>query len=54
MERGVLTRALPYIEVTSFSPPLSMTKSEADEAVERYGQALDDVTADLMRLAEKS
>jgi L-2,4-diaminobutyrate transaminase len=54
MERGVLTRALPYIEVTSFSPPLSMTKSEADEAVERYGQALDEVTSDLMRLAEKS
>ncbi len=51
LELGVLTRALPFIEVNSFSPPLSMTRSEAEEAVERYGKALDAVTPDLARLA---
>jgi L-2,4-diaminobutyrate transaminase len=51
LEQGVLTRALPFIEVTSFSPPLSMTRSEAEEAVERYGRALDAATPELARLA---
>ena len=51
LELGVLTRALPFIEVNSFSPPLSMTRSEAEEAVERYGKALDAVMPDLARLA---
>lgn len=54
MEKGVLSRALPYIEVNSFSPPLSMTKAEADEACDRYGQALDAVTDELKRLAEQA
>jgi L-2,4-diaminobutyrate transaminase len=52
LEFGVVTRALPFIEVNSFSPPLSMTRSEAEEAVERYGKALDAVTPELARLAE--
>lgn len=51
-EHGVLSRALPYIEVTSFSPPLSMTKAEADEAAERYSKALDASTDELARLAK--
>jgi len=51
LELGVLTRALPFIEVNSFSPPLSMTRSEAEEAVEIYGKALDTVTPELTRLA---
>ena len=51
LELGVLTRALPFIEVNSFSPPLSMTRSEAEEAVEIYGKALDAVTPELARLA---
>ena len=46
----MLTRPLPFIEVNSFSPPLCMTRSEAEEAVERYGKALDAVTPDLARL----
>ena len=53
-EMGVLTRALPYIEVTSFSPPLSMTRAEAEETVDRYGRALDAATADLALLARAS
>jgi L-2,4-diaminobutyrate transaminase len=51
LELGVLTRPLPFIEVNSFSPPLSMTRGEAEEAVELYGKALDAVTPDLARLA---
>jgi L-2,4-diaminobutyrate transaminase len=42
MRRGVLTRALPFIEVNSFSPPLSITKAEIEEGVERYAAALED------------
>ena len=48
----MLTRALPFIEVTSFSPPLCMTRAEADEAVDIYGAALDAVTPELERLAD--
>jgi L-2,4-diaminobutyrate transaminase len=51
LEFGVLTRALPFIEVNSFSPPLCMTHSEAEEAVDRYGRALDAVTPELAKLA---
>ncbi len=51
LELGVLVRALPYIEVNSFSPPLCITKAEIDEAVERYGKALDAATPELKRLA---
>ena len=51
LELGVLTRALPFIEVNSFSPPLSMTRLEAEEAVEIYGKALDAVTPELASLA---
>jgi len=51
LDNGVLTRALPFIEVNSFSPPLSMTRAEAEEAVDIYGKALDAVTPELARLA---
>jgi len=54
LEFGILTRALPFIEVNSFSPPLNMTRSDAEEAVERYGKALDAVTPELARLAEQA
>ena len=47
----MLTRALPFIEVTSFSPPLCMTRAEADEAVDIFGKALDAVTPELSKLA---
>jgi L-2,4-diaminobutyrate transaminase len=51
LELGVLIRPLPFIEVNSFSPPLCMTKAEAEEAVACYGKALDAVTAELGALA---
>jgi L-2,4-diaminobutyrate transaminase len=53
LELGILTRALPFIEVNSFSPPLCMTRAEAEEAVDRYGKALDAVTPELAKLAAK-
>jgi L-2,4-diaminobutyrate transaminase len=54
LEHGVLTRPLPFIEVNSFSPPLCMTRSEAEEAVMRYGEALDASTAELGALAARA
>jgi len=51
LEMGILTRALPFIEVTSFSPPLSMTRAEAEETAERYARALEAVTPDLAKAA---
>ena len=51
LEHGILSRALPFAEVNAFSPPLCITKAEIDEAVERYGKALDAATPDLVRLA---
>ena len=52
LEFGVLARALPFIEVMSFSPPLCMTRSEADAAVDIFGRALDAVTPELGKLAD--
>lgn len=51
MERGVLTRALPFIDVNSFSPPLSITRSEIDEGVDRYVAAFADALPTLHGLA---
>ena len=52
LECGILSRPLPFIEVNSFSPPLMMSKAEAEEAVDRFGRALDLATPDLHKLAE--
>ena len=52
LECGLLSRGLPFIEVNAFSPPLTMNRSEADQAVERFGKALDLATPELERLAE--
>ena len=50
-EHGLLCRALPFIEVTAFSPPLTMTNAEADETVDRYVRALDAATPELEKFA---
>jgi L-2,4-diaminobutyrate transaminase len=50
-DQGLMVRALPFIEVIPFSPPLCMTEAEADEAADRFGQALDAATPELERLA---
>jgi len=48
---GVLTRALPFASVNSFSPPLSITRDEIDVATQRYALALDTALPELRALA---
>jgi L-2,4-diaminobutyrate transaminase len=50
-EAGVLTRALPFVPVNSFSPPLSITFSEIEQAADRYATALKAATPELDALA---
>lgn len=40
-EAGVLTRALPWTPVTSFSPPLVITEAEIDRAIDLYAGAVE-------------
>lgn len=47
---GVLTRALPFLPVTSFSPPLCVTEEEIIEAADRYARALEAATPELEAL----
>ena len=39
-DTGVLTRALPFAPVNSFSPPLTISTGQIDAAVDRYAAAL--------------
>ncbi|PZQ46536.1 MAG: aspartate aminotransferase family protein [Rhodovulum sulfidophilum] len=39
-ENGLMIRALPFIEVVSFSPPLCITKAECDEAIEIFAKTM--------------
>lgn len=39
--QGVLARALPFLPVNAFSPPLSITAADIDEAADRYARALE-------------
>lgn len=50
MEAGILTRALPFLPVTAFSPPLSISEAEIDEATTRYAKALDAAMPELQAL----
>ena len=52
LEEGVLLRALPYGEIVSFSPPLCITRSEIDEAVDRFSHALERAMPELRQLAQ--
>jgi L-2,4-diaminobutyrate transaminase len=52
LEEGVLVRALPYGEITSFSPPLCITRSEIDEAIERYVRGVERAMPELRELAQ--
>jgi len=51
LEQGVQIRALPYGEITSFSPPLCITRSEIDEVVERFTRTVAGTTPELRNLA---
>jgi L-2,4-diaminobutyrate transaminase len=48
---GVLVRALPFVDVNSFSPPFTISRAEIDEGIERYGRALDEARSQLEQLA---
>ncbi len=47
---GVLTRALPFLPVNSFSPPLSITAAQIEEGVSRYARALSAAMPELRAL----
>lgn len=49
-EEGVLSRALPFLPVNAFSPPLNITRDEIDAAVEGYARGLKKATDDLHTL----
>ncbi|WP_428097789.1 hypothetical protein [Candidatus Rariloculus sp.] len=36
---GLLVRALPFIDVSAFSPARTISRTEIDEGIERYGRA---------------
>ena len=48
---GVLTRALPFLPVNSFSPPLSITESKIEEGISRYAAAVNAAMPELQALA---
>ena len=51
-ERCLLIRALPFGDVTSISPPLSITEAEVAEGVERYVAAVHAATPAMHELAQ--
>jgi L-2,4-diaminobutyrate transaminase len=51
VQHGLMVRALPFIEVVSFSPPLCITTADCDEAIDRFADGLDAATPELARLA---
>ena len=44
MQEGVLVRGLPFIEVISFSPPLSIMDEQITEGVDCFARALEKAT----------
>ena len=52
LEHGVMVRALPFIEVISFSPPLTISKAECEQAVDRFAAAAEVLTSELSELGK--
>ena len=50
-DEGVMVRALPFVEVISFSPPLCITRTEIDEALDRFGRGFDAAMPELKAAA---
>ena len=50
MEEGVISRWLPFLPVTSFSPPLTVSEAEIAEAVDRYARGLEAAMPDLQAM----
>ena len=51
LAEGVLTRALPFLPVTSMSPALTITADEVDEATNRYARALERATPEIAAMS---
>lgn len=51
LQQGVAMRPLPFIEVVSFSPPLSINPAEIDEGVDAFVRGLEAATPELEKLA---
>jgi L-2,4-diaminobutyrate transaminase len=51
VEHGLMIRALPYLEVVSFSPPLVIGKADCDQAIDAFARGLEAATPELSRLA---
>jgi L-2,4-diaminobutyrate transaminase len=49
LDRGLIARALPTGQTLAFSPPLCITRAEADLVVERFAAALDAAADELTR-----
>lgn len=49
LKRGILTRALPSADTTSFSPPFVITEAEVDAIVLSMREAVDEVMDELVR-----
>jgi L-2,4-diaminobutyrate transaminase len=47
LEEGLISRSLIQSNSMGFSPPLILTEAEADEIVERFGRALETLSAEL-------
>ena len=50
-DQGLLVRALGFTDTVSFSPPLTISESDIDQAVDRFARALDRAMPELRRLA---
>jgi adenosylmethionine-8-amino-7-oxononanoate aminotransferase len=45
LTRGVISRALPYANAVSLSPPLIVSDDEIDELVDAMGEAIGEVAS---------
>ncbi len=43
LEHGVMVRAVPFLDACAFSPPLTFTRADADETVDRFAKAVESV-----------
>jgi L-2,4-diaminobutyrate transaminase len=51
LDHGLMIRALPFIEVVSFSPPLCITEAECEKAADRFAAAIEALTPEFAALA---
>ncbi|MBF7052850.1 aminotransferase class III-fold pyridoxal phosphate-dependent enzyme [Halomonas sp. KAO] len=54
LKHGLISRALPFVDVTNMAPPLIINKEDADECVMRFSKALESVKPTLDEMYRKS